>query len=80
MSEQDLFSFALLSFGSLEGVSVYDVVLVAKIPGLSDPDPIEIAPELWPIVSHVVDSVTIMLESGMSTCCEENFNERLSPS
>ena len=34
------------------GFSVDNVVLVAKIPGLSDPDPIEIIPELWPNVSQ----------------------------
>lgn len=68
MYGQDLISFATLSFGTLQGVSVDDVVLVAKIPGLSDTEPVEISPKLWPTVSRMVDNVMIILESGMSTC------------
>ncbi|KAF8264820.1 hypothetical protein EI94DRAFT_1805315 [Lactarius quietus] len=71
---EDLMSVARKHFRSLRGTSVDDMVLVATIPGQAASDPVEIAPELWPMLSPLVDSVTITLESeknkSVSTFCK----------
>ncbi|KAH9060143.1 hypothetical protein EDB87DRAFT_1728898 [Lactarius vividus] len=73
-STQGLISVAQRNFQPLQDISADDVALVATIPGYPDTEPVEIAPELWSTVSHVVDMVTIVLESGMlvfqATICE----------
>ena len=39
---------------------------MAPIPGYPDPEPVELLPDIWATVCHVVHAVTIALESGIS--------------
>ncbi|KAI0292433.1 hypothetical protein BC826DRAFT_1105524 [Russula brevipes] len=57
-------------FRSLHGVPVEDIVLLATIPGYPETDQVELSKEIWPTVSAVVHSVTIVLESEMRTTTE----------
>jgi hypothetical protein len=38
---------------------------MAPIPEYPDSDPVELLPEIWTTVCHVVYTVTIVLESGI---------------
>jgi hypothetical protein len=50
-------------------VSASDVVLVAPIPGYPDTEPVELLPEIWTTVCHVVHTVTISLEVRYVVVC-----------
>jgi hypothetical protein len=39
---------------------------MAPIPGYPEPEPVELLPEIWTTICHVVRTVTIALEPGIS--------------
>ena len=59
---------------NLRSFAEEDLVLLALIPGYTDKKEVEVSKEAWPLVSAVVQSVTIALESGASPMAS-----RLSP-
>ncbi|KAN0132881.1 hypothetical protein V8E53_009246 [Lactarius tabidus] len=64
-AHENLLDVARRTFPSLQYVSGSDVVLMAPIPESPDPEPVELLPDTWMIVWHVVRTVTIVLESEM---------------
>ncbi|KAH9060144.1 hypothetical protein EDB87DRAFT_1790311 [Lactarius vividus] len=69
LNHESLLAIARRTFPSLQGVSAGDIVLVAPIPGSPDTEPVELLPETWTTVCHVVHTVTIALESEMQSTC-----------
>ncbi|KAI9453251.1 hypothetical protein BJY52DRAFT_1289875 [Lactarius psammicola] len=69
LRHESLLAVARRTFPSLQDVSAGDVVLVAPIPGSPDTEPVELSPEIWTTVCHVVHTVTIALESEMQSTC-----------
>jgi len=65
LRHEDLLSVARRTFPSLQDVPTSDVVLMAPIPEYPDSEPVELLPEIWTTVCHVVYTVTIVLESEM---------------
>ncbi|KAI9442947.1 hypothetical protein H4582DRAFT_1921460 [Lactarius indigo] len=70
LNHESLLAVARRTFPSLQDVSVGDIVLVAPIPGSPDTEPVELLPETWTNVCHVVHTVTIALESDMQSTCD----------
>ncbi|KAH8986043.1 hypothetical protein EDB86DRAFT_3105465 [Lactarius hatsudake] len=69
LNHESLLAVARRTFSSLQDVSAGDIVLVAPIPGSPDTGPVELLPETWTTVCHVVHTVTIALQSEMQSTC-----------
>ncbi|KAH8986745.1 hypothetical protein EDB92DRAFT_2020971 [Lactarius akahatsu] len=67
LNHESLLAIARRTFPSLRDISAGDIVLVAPVPGSPDTEPVELLPETWTTVCHVVHAVTIALESEMQS-------------
>ncbi|KAH9033621.1 hypothetical protein EDB85DRAFT_1099566 [Lactarius pseudohatsudake] len=65
LNHESLLAIARRTFPSLRDAG--DIVLVAPIPGSPDTEPVELLPETWTTVCHVVHAVTIALESELQS-------------
>jgi hypothetical protein len=64
---------------TLRSFAEEDLVILALIPGYPDKREVEVSKEAWPLVSAVVQSVTIALESGASPMASRLFPRHWQP-
>ncbi|KAH8986744.1 hypothetical protein EDB92DRAFT_1949022 [Lactarius akahatsu] len=69
LNHESLLAIARRTFPSLQDVSAGDIVLVAPVPGSPHTEPVELLPETWTTVCHVVHTVTIALQSETKSTC-----------
>ena len=77
---QGIIAVAQRDVRNLRFFSEEDLVLLALIPGYPDKKEVEVSKEAWPLVSAVVQSVTIALESGASPMASRLFPRHWEPS
>jgi hypothetical protein len=63
-AKQDTIAVAQRNFRSLRSIAQEDLALMALIPHYPDKKEVDVSKEAWPLVSPVVQSVTIAIESG----------------
>ena len=76
---QSIVAVAQRNFQPLQDVRVEDVVFLAVIPGYPDQAQVGLSKEIWSMVSAVVHTVTIALESGafLTAFCRRCGRNRL---
>jgi len=67
---ESILAVAQSNFRDLQGVPIENIVLLSVVPDYPDQGQVELSKEIWPTVSAIVHSVTIALESEMSTSNE----------